>query len=295
MEQFVKQCPQCVKSSIPAREPLLPTPLPTHPWEKVGSDLFELAGITYLLVVDYFSRYLKSSNSQVLPLRVITALKSKFSRHGVPQVLMSDNDPQYDSYEMKEFASTYGFRHITSSPQYPRRNGLGKRMVKMVKKLLKSSLDSYMALLSYRAIPLPWCNLSPSELLMGRKTRTDVQQIASQLTPQWSYLNEFRKLDKELKKKQQFDYNLRHRTKILNSLPDDCSVWVRTGDTQVPGRIVSADSTPRSYYVSTPTGQVRRNCQLLNPRPETLLRDSTHCDAPSDDQTTIVVMDVARS
>ena len=95
----MKQCPQCVKSSILAREPLLPTPLPTQFGEKVGSDLFELAGITYLLVVDYFSRYpevikLTSTTSK----SIITALKSIFSRYGVPQVLMSDNRPQYDSY-----------------------------------------------------------------------------------------------------------------------------------------------------------------------------------------------------
>ena len=76
---------------------------------------------------------------------------------------------------------------------------------------------------------LPWCNLSPSELLMGRMTRTDAPQIASQLTHQWSYLNEFKKLDKEFKEKQQFNYNLRHQTKILNPLLYDYSVWVRTG------------------------------------------------------------------
>ena len=49
-------------------------------------------------------------------------------------------------------------------------------MVKTVKKLLE---DIYMALLSYRATPLPWCGLSPAELLMGRKIRTDVPQLKS--------------------------------------------------------------------------------------------------------------------
>ena len=55
----------------------MPTSLPDHPWQKVGSDLFALKGANYLIVVDYFSRYpevvqLKSTTSQ----SIITSLKS---------------------------------------------------------------------------------------------------------------------------------------------------------------------------------------------------------------------------
>ena len=35
----------------------MPTPLPAHRWEKVGADLFEFRCSTYLVVIDYFSRY----------------------------------------------------------------------------------------------------------------------------------------------------------------------------------------------------------------------------------------------
>ena len=37
---------------------------------------------------------------------VIATLKSIFSRHGVPSVLVSDNGPQYDCKEMKELQET---------------------------------------------------------------------------------------------------------------------------------------------------------------------------------------------
>lgn len=59
LEQMIINCPECSKLSTPPRQPLLPTPLPRYPWEKVGTDLFELKGVTYLLVVDYFSRYIE--------------------------------------------------------------------------------------------------------------------------------------------------------------------------------------------------------------------------------------------
>ena len=34
-----------------------PTPLPSHRWKRVGSDLFKLQGKHFLCLVDYFSRY----------------------------------------------------------------------------------------------------------------------------------------------------------------------------------------------------------------------------------------------
>ena len=52
--QTVQKCEICVRKNTPPKEPLIPSKLPDHPWQKIGSDLFELEGVTYLLVVDYF-------------------------------------------------------------------------------------------------------------------------------------------------------------------------------------------------------------------------------------------------
>ena len=35
----------------------MPSSLPLYPWQVVGTDLFEWDNSSYLLVVDYFSRY----------------------------------------------------------------------------------------------------------------------------------------------------------------------------------------------------------------------------------------------
>ena len=82
------------------------TQLPDYPWQKAGTDLFVLKGATYLLVVDYYSRFpeviqLKSTTSQ----SVIDALKAVFARYGIPETLVSDNGPQYSSTEFAEFAA----------------------------------------------------------------------------------------------------------------------------------------------------------------------------------------------
>ena len=53
IESFVQSCPICQQLAAPHKEPLMPSTLPNHPWERVATDLFELDKKTYLLVVDY--------------------------------------------------------------------------------------------------------------------------------------------------------------------------------------------------------------------------------------------------
>ena len=81
---------------------MIGSPLPSHPWEKVASDLFQLNGVTYLLVVDYFSRYMEVQTlTTTTSVSIMRALKAFFARHGIPSVLVSDNGPQYSSKEMQ--------------------------------------------------------------------------------------------------------------------------------------------------------------------------------------------------
>jgi len=117
INNFIRQCPECQRTLIPHREPLIKSPLPQHPWENIVSDLFHLNGHTYHIVVDYFSHYpeviqMTSTTSTA----VIKALKSIFSRHGIPSIFMSDNGPQFTSNDMKAFVSSYGFELVTTSP-----------------------------------------------------------------------------------------------------------------------------------------------------------------------------------
>ncbi len=124
ISQVIQNCSVCAKNYSPRPEPLIVTQLPEYPWQVVGTDLFELDSQHYLLIVDYFSRYpevlaLQSTTSTA----TIRALSSVFSRHGVPEVLRSDNGPQFSSLDFAKFASSWEFNHITSSPRYPQSNG----------------------------------------------------------------------------------------------------------------------------------------------------------------------------
>ena len=102
---------------------------------------------------------------------------------------------------------------------------------------------------------------------MGRQLRTDIPQTKITLTPDWPYLTDFRQKDEEIKKKQKANYDKRHRVRSLPPLSNDEPVWIHTQDREVPGRVIQPAATPRSYFIETPSGTVRRNQSHLVPRP----------------------------
>ena len=183
LEEVVKQCPICIKERVNPAEPVIPSELPDLPWQKVAADLFELKGHPYLLVIDYFSRYIEVAKlSSTTSPDVTVHLQSMFARHGIPKQFISDNGPQFSSTSSAKFAEDYGFTHILTTPRYPQANGEVERAVQTVKNLLKKTSDPYKALMAYHATPLE-SGLSPAELLMGRKIRTRIPTLPSNLNP----------------------------------------------------------------------------------------------------------------
>lgn len=118
------------------------------------------------------------------------AVKDAFARHGYPEMVVSDNGPQFSSETFRTFAKENCFTHITSSPHYPLANGEAERAVQTVKCLCKKDNDKTRAHLAYRATPLEQ-ECSPAQLLMGRNLRTSLPQSSSQFTPKWPDLEAF--------------------------------------------------------------------------------------------------------
>ena len=105
---MIRKYPQCAQEAQHRKEPLIKAALPDYPWQVVGTDLFELKGVQYLPVVDYFSRYPEVTKlTSITSATTISVLKSIFSRYGIPEVLRSDNGPQYSSKEFSDFVIEY--------------------------------------------------------------------------------------------------------------------------------------------------------------------------------------------
>lgn len=98
-------CETCRKYQKSNSKELIPSDVPTDSWEIVGTDLFYINTKAYLIVVDYYSKYVEFGvlNNEFSE-TIVELLKSYFSRFGVPNIVRSDNGPQFDSKEFKDFA-----------------------------------------------------------------------------------------------------------------------------------------------------------------------------------------------
>ncbi|RUS91379.1 hypothetical protein EGW08_000896 [Elysia chlorotica] len=114
---------------------------------------------------------------------MIYKLKALFSTHGLPDLIRSDNGPQFVSKEFKAFLRELGISlsATTSSPIFPQSNGMAESAVKNAIKLLQQD-DPLFALMNYRATPHSSTGVSPAEALMNRKIRTQVPVGKSFLT-----------------------------------------------------------------------------------------------------------------
>ena len=60
IKEKVESCHFCQENRAAQRkEPLIPSVLPDRPWQKVSTDLFELAGRKCIVVMDCYSRFIE--------------------------------------------------------------------------------------------------------------------------------------------------------------------------------------------------------------------------------------------
>ena len=249
------------------KEPLINHEVPQRAWSKVGTDLFCLNSENYIIIVDYYSKFPEIQKlEETTSSSVITALKSVFARYGIPDIVVSDNGPQYSSHEFKQFAQTWQFQHVTSSPGYAQSNGMTERSVQTIKHILKKSIkngdDPYLTLLEYRNTPVDESLGSPSQLLMNRRTKTLIPISTELLKPEVK--SEMKvQVHLENKQKQQKVYYDK-RTSNLSKLEVGDSVRVQNRDkTWEPAKFVAKTKFPRSFIVQTKGGEYRRNRRHL--------------------------------
>lgn len=186
IEACVKECVTCQSSrKEPPPTPMHPWSWPEKPWSRVHIDYagpFE--GRMFLLLIDAHSKWLEIHPSQSsTSSSTIESLRKSFASLGLPEVLVSDNAQTFVSIEFAEFLKKNGIRHVRTPPYHPASNGLVERAVQTfkegMKRLRSGSVDTRLArfLLKYRVTPHSSTGVSPAELLMGRRLRTQLDLL----------------------------------------------------------------------------------------------------------------------
>ena len=129
-----------------------------------------------MVLIDYYSKWIELIQlPSKIAKAVIHVLKPIFATHGIPTIFRADNMP-YDSMEFRDFSCRYDFKLVTSSPLYPKSNGLAEKAVGICKQMLKKAqdleLDIYTLLMEYRNTPILNSKFSAAQLLFSRLTKT---------------------------------------------------------------------------------------------------------------------------
>ena len=136
----------------------------------MAADLLTCNECNYLITVDYFSSFFEVDFlTDTLSRMVIEKLSVQFARHGILDIFMSDNGPQFINDTFKCFMKKWNIRHVTSSSCYPQSNGKVKNAVKtckmLMKKAEKSRSDICLALLDHGNTPSEATGTSPAQLI----------------------------------------------------------------------------------------------------------------------------------
>lgn len=256
IENMISSCDICL--TLPnnnRKEPLIPHAIPDGPWQKVGVDFFEARNKNYIIVIDYYSKFVEVSEIPSLKyLPVSSVLKKIFARHGIPKIVMSDNGPPFNSAEFQNFSKTWSFKHVTSSPRYPRSNGQVERAVQTIKNIIRKSemdgTDLEMCLLQYRNTPISYNLPSPAQILFSRRLNS-VLPVNNQLLKPKIYPNNV--IKNELRQRQfKMKYNYDRGTRPLPQLKKGDKVKVKNfnGMKWHDGVVLKEkENQPRAYIV----------------------------------------------
>ena len=262
IEKTVSTCLVCQKiRSEPVQAPVHPWTFPSKPWSRIHIDFAgPISGTTYLVVVDAYSKFpevvkMTSTTSTA----TVNALRDIFSRYGLPEIMVSDNGPQFIASEFQQFCRKNGIMHRTSAAYKPSTNGQAERVVQILKsaiaqaRVTKQDVNVVLArsLLVYRNTPHTTTGEAPSVLLMGRKLRTRLDLILPSV--------------EEHVKKQQYKVLERNGNRSIRSFTKGQNVFVRNyrgKEKWIRGEITEVLGL-RHYMVKVPGGVWKRHIDQL--------------------------------
>ncbi|UYV63777.1 K02A2.6-like [Cordylochernes scorpioides] len=285
IEEITRVCRECninnhtLKQESVHRWESAPTP-----WYRVHLDFAgPFMNRMFLIVIDSYSKWpeviIMNSTTAGNTIRV---LRDLFSRYGIPDQVVTDNDPQFVSEEMKYFFKSNGVHHLRSAPYFPATNGLAERFVQTLKRGLKNmrneELNKSLAnfLFTYRTVPHSSTREAPAVLFLKRmlKCKWNLLKPKLEVKPGFKkgYSPDFEE-DEDILVRDFLGPNKWKEGKIIKRL-GKCFYTVKLNDGRLWRRHVC--QLRKSYIASSPASEIFLPEQLINyPRNESRAEDGS--------------------
>ena len=145
-------------------------------------------------------------------------LNRLFSRFGMPEKLLSDQGPEYESELVAEWCKALGIRKIRTSPYRPTINGMLERFHRTLNQMIgkvvsegQRDWDQYV-MAAYRASEHVVTGFSPNFLMLGREVRVPIDLVLGRPVEEadrWESTNE---VVAEVKERYQRSYEIARKS-----------------------------------------------------------------------------------
>lgn len=181
IQKYINQCDTCLKTKYerhPLKTPLALTETPTKPMQHLFMDLYSTSGVTFLTIIDNFSKY-----AQAIPLtacssvHIAEALLHIFSTLGLPQKITTDSDTKFDNEVIKEICATHDINIHFTTPYNPNSNSPIERFHSTIGEIIRiqkltNKEDPIQSIMKYSVIAYnnsihSSTDYTPHELLFG--------------------------------------------------------------------------------------------------------------------------------
>lgn len=189
IQKYINKCDICLKSKYernPLKLPLSLTETPHKPMEHMFMDLYSSGGVTFLTIIDNFSKY-----AQAIPLTASTsihiaeALLTLFSIIGVPIKITTDSDSKFDNEVINEICAMHNINIHFTTPYNPNSNSPVERLHSTLAEMIRiqritdkeepTNLMKY-AIIAYNNTIHSATGFTPFELLFGHtKSRNPLE------------------------------------------------------------------------------------------------------------------------
>ena len=132
-KSYVKSCNKCQRFNNFIKQPSEELTPITAPWPfaQWGLDIMRsfptaVRQLKFLVVgINYFTKWVEAEAIATITEKNIRNFvwRNIIYRYGIPRVLVSDNDKQFNNSEFRDFCSELGIKNHYSSPTYPQANG----------------------------------------------------------------------------------------------------------------------------------------------------------------------------